>query len=276
MASIDVRGDLYKMQVELATPVNYQLPLGESLILLNPYLGQKICLSYQGQIHCVHCGRLTKKSFNQGYCYPCLTRLAQCDRCIVSPETCHYDAGTCREPAWGEQHCMRQHYVYLANSSGLKVGITRAENIPSRWIDQGAIQALPILVVASRYQSGLAEVLFKQHIADKTNWRTMLKGQLDELDLIGARDDLLERLAPEISTLQERFGLQAIQACGVEKQAEIEYPVLEYPVKVTPLNFEKTPLIEGTLLGIKGQYLILDTGVLNIRKFSGYQVSFVA
>ena len=276
MEAIDTRGSLHKMQVELSAPVNYQLPLGDQLVLLNPYLGRTIRLSFSGDIGCVHCGRATKKSFNQGYCYPCMIKLAQCDRCIVSPETCHYHQGTCREPEWGERNCMRTHYVYLANSSGLKVGITRAENVPSRWIDQGAVHALPILAVQSRYQSGLVEVLFKQHIADKTNWRTMLKGQVDELNLIEARNDLLHRLTPDISALQKRFGLQAIQACDVEQQTEIEYPVLEYPVKVASLNFDKTALIEGTLLGIKGQYLILDIGVLNIRKFSGYKISFAA
>jgi len=276
MRGIDSQGNLQKMQVELAAPVNYELPLGNQLVALNPYLGQKINLCYSGFINCVHCGRATKKSFNQGYCYPCMIKLAQCDRCIVSPETCHYHAGTCREPEWGEQHCMRKHYVYLANSSGLKVGITRAENIPSRWIDQGAVQALPVLAVESRYQSGLAEVLFKQHVADKTNWRTMLKGQVEEMDLTRSRDELLDRLAPDISALQQRFGLQAIQLCDIRQQTEIEYPVLEYPVKVASLNFDKTPLIEGILLGIKGQYLILDTGVLNIRKFSGYKINFAA
>lgn len=269
-------GDLGKMRVVLADPVNYELPVGDDYISLNPYLGNPIILSFCGEIHCIHCGRKTNKSFNQGYCFPCVKRLAQCDRCIVSPETCHYHEGTCREPEWGEQHCMQRHYVYLANSSGIKVGITRGENIPSRWIDQGAVQALPILAVESRYQSGLAEVLFKEHIADKTNWRAMLKGEVDSTDLLQARDELLDKIAPGIAALQDRFGLQAIQPCDADEQTEISYPVLEYPVKVSSLNFDKTPRIEGTLMGIKGQYLILDTGVLNIRKFGGYRIDFAA
>lgn len=276
MSDQQYHGDLSKMRVALDEPVSYKLPVGEDAIPLNPYLGSHVKLSYCGEIHCVHCGRKTNKSFNQGYCFPCVKRLAQCDRCIVSPETCHYHEGTCREPEWGEQHCMQRHYVYLANSSGIKVGITRGENIPSRWIDQGAVQALPILAVDSRYQSGLAEVLFKEHIADKTNWRAMLKGEVDSIDLLQARDELLDKVAPGIAQLQERFGLQAIQPCNADEQTEISYPVLEYPVKVTSLNFDKTPQIEGTLMGIKGQYLILDTGVLNIRKFGGYRIDFGA
>ncbi len=260
------------MQVALDRPVAYQLPLSDELFALNDWLGQKIRLAFQQQIHCVHCGRKTNKSFSQGYCFPCMKKLAQCDICILSPEKCHYDDGTCREPEWGEKHCMQPHYVYLANSSGVKVGITRASNIPSRWIDQGAIQAIPVLAVQTRYQSGLAEVLFKQHIADKTNWRKMLKGQVDKIDLVQARDELLALLANSIEEMQSRFGIQALQICEQAETVDIEYPVLEYPDKISSLNFDKTPIIEGTLLGIKGQYLILDTGVLNIRKFTGYQI----
>lgn len=269
-------GELRKMAVELEAPVQYRLPMGDSGITLNDYLGERIRLDYQGEIHCIHCNRKTNKSFNQGYCYPCLMKLAQCDRCIVSPETCHYHEGTCREPEWGEQHCMRRHFVYLANSSGLKVGITRDTNIPTRWIDQGAVQAIPIISVDSRYQSGLVEVLFKNYIADKTNWRAMLKGQTEEIDMPAARDRLLAQVEPGILALQKRFGIQAIQLCEAPAVTDIQYPVLEYPVKVAALNLDKTPHIEGRLLGIKGQYLILDCGVLNVRKFAGYRVALSA
>ncbi len=269
-----MQGNLRKMHAQLGAPVDYQLPLSDGLFKLNTCLGQKIRLAYQQQIHCVHCGRKTNKSFSQGYCYPCMKKLAQCDICIVSPEKCHYHQGTCREPEWGEQHCMKPHYVYLANSSGLKVGITRSENIPTRWIDQGAIQAIPVLAVQTRYQSGMAEVLFKQHIADKTNWRVMLRGQVDRLDLYSARTKLLRLLADQISDMQNQFGIQSVQSCEQAETVDIEYPVIEYPDKIASLNFDKTPEIEGTLLGIKGQYLILDIGVLNVRKFAGYQVEF--
>jgi len=270
--TVTAQGTMAKMRVALASPVTYDMPLGDQLIAVNPLVGSDIRLHYKGAIHCLHCDRLTKKSFSQGYCYPCFKRLPQCDLCIMSPERCHYDQGTCREPQWGEQHCMKLHYVYLANSSGIKVGITRSKNIPSRWIDQGAVQALPILAVDSRYQSGLVEVMFKQHVADKTNWRTMLKGEIESRDLVAVRDQLLGQCSDEIKALQQRFGLQAIQPLMDGEVVGIDYPVLQYPIKVKSLSFDKTPLIEGTLLGVKGQYLILDTGVLNIRKFAGYTI----
>ena len=140
-----LQGQLHKMRVRLDDPVSYTMALGAQSMPLNPLIGRMIKLSYLGKISCVHCGRDTNKSFSQGYCYPCFQKLAQCDSCIMSPEKCHYDAGTCREPIWGDEFCMQDHIVYLANSSGIKVGITRASQVPIRWIDQGAIQALPIM-----------------------------------------------------------------------------------------------------------------------------------
>ncbi|MBQ0720377.1 MAG: DUF2797 domain-containing protein [Gammaproteobacteria bacterium] len=272
----EISGHLSKMVVELANPVKYFLALDDERVLLNDYLGQRISLNYAGEIHCCHCGRKTKKSFNQGFCFPCLKKLARCDRCIVSPEKCHYEQGTCREPEWGEEFCLAEHVVYLANSSGVKVGITRATQLPTRWIDQGAVQALPIMRVATRLQSGLVEDALRQHVADKTNWRKMLKGDIEAVDLAASRDSLFELCRPELDALNERFGLQALQPVSDGECVDIEYPVLEYPSKVTSQNFDKTPLVEGTLLGIKGQYLILDTGVINMRKFTAYQVSFSA
>ena len=105
------RGALSKMGTRLEQPVQYSLRLGEQDLDLNALLGQGVRLEYLGAIHCSHCGRKTKKSFSQGYCYPCFSKLAQCDTCIMSPERCHYAAGTCREPAWGEQFCMTEHVV---------------------------------------------------------------------------------------------------------------------------------------------------------------------
>ena len=138
------------------------------------------------------------------------------------------------------------------------------------------MQALPIFRVSTRLQSGLVEVLFKEHVADKTNWRKMLKGEVDDLNLLAVRDQLLEKTSESISELQERFGIQAIQAISDGEQLEIKYPVVEYPIKVTSFNFDKNASVEGTLMGIKGQYLILDTGVINIRKFGGYHIEFAA
>ena len=267
------RGALSKMSTRLEQPVQYSLRLGEQDLDLNALLGQGVRLEYLGAIHCSHCGRKTKKSFSQGYCYPCFSKLAQCDTCIMSPERCHYAAGTCREPAWGEQFCMTEHVVYLANSSGAKVGITRATQVPTRWIDQGATQALPIMRVATRQQSGLVEDVLRSQVTDRTNWRAMLKGEAAPLDLAQLAGEIFQACHDGITTLQERFGLQAIQPLSDLAVVDIAYPVLAYPAKVASFDLEKTPVVEGTLQGIKGQYLIFDTGVINIRKFTAYQLA---
>ena len=266
-------GQLRKMRTEHADTVTYEMPLGEERLPMNALLGQALTLSHDGRINCVHCDRKTRKSFNQGYCYPCFTRLAQCDSCIMNPEKCHYDAGTCREPEWGEANCMIDHIVYLANTSGLKVGITRITQVPTRWMDQGAQQALPIFRVQTRYQSGLLESLFRQHVADRTNWRAMLKGEAEAIDLPGERDRLTELVAAGVAALQDTHGVQAIAALADGELRQFNYPVLEYPTKVSSHNLDKNPEVEGTLLGIKGQYLIFDTGVINMRKYGGYHLA---
>jgi hypothetical protein len=168
---------------------------------------------------------------------------------------------------------MTDHVVYLANSSGVKVGITRATQLPTRWLDQGASQALPIVRVATRQQSGFVEDLFRSQVADRTNWRALLKGDAPSVDLTAIRQQLFESCAEGLSALQARFGLQAIQLLNDVAPIEIEYPVEAYPTKIVSFNLDKDPIAEGTLLGVKGQYLIFDTGVINIRKYTSYQLA---
>ena len=256
-----------------ADQVQYAFRLDEQQLPVNPLIGKTLRLEYLGAIHCVNCGRKTKTSFSQGFCYPCMTKLAACDVCIMAPERCHFDAGTCREPEWGQQFCMTDHVVYLANSSGVKVGITRASQLPTRWLDQGASQALPIMRVATRQQSGLVEDLFRSQVADRTNWRALLKGEAPAVDLIAVRKQLFDSCAAGIQMLQERFGLLAIQPLNDAQPVQIRYPVSEYPTKIVSFNLDKNPVVEGTLMGIKGQYLIFDTGVINIRKYTAYQLA---
>jgi len=267
-----VAGNVRKMKSVLEQTVHYSLPVGDTRVELNALIGQRIKLTYAGVINCVACGRKSTKSFNQGYCFPCFRGLAQCDSCIMSPEKCHFHVGTCREPDWGEQNCMIDHFVYLANTSALKVGITRHSQIPTRWVDQGAVQALPIARVSSRRLSGLLEVAIGQSVADKTAWQTMLKGQPEAIDLYAARDSLLAQYEETIAALQTEFGVQALQTLPEAEVVEITYPVSTYPDKVKALNFDKQAVVEGRLVGIKGQYLILDCGVLNVRKFGGYHL----
>ncbi|PPD31584.1 MAG: hypothetical protein CTY19_13760 [Methylomonas sp.] len=263
------------MTTQLAETAMYQLPVGDAALALNPLIGQSIQLRYSGQIFCVHCQKKTSKSFNQGYCYPCFSKLAQCDMCIMKPETCHYAAGTCREPAWGEQFCFQPHVVYLANSSGIKVGITRQSQIPTRWVDQGAVQALPVFQVASRHVSGLVEVALAKHVSDKTSWQQMLKNNVQSLDLPILRDELLAKCADDLAVITQRFGADAIRFLADADPVQIAYPVQHYPNKIKSFNLDKDSLVSGVLQGIKGQYLLLDTGVINIRKYTGYEVEVI-
>ncbi|MBK1874156.1 DUF2797 domain-containing protein [Marinobacter sp. 1-3A] len=269
----DVTGRLRKMPAEAGDPVSYILAIGDARVAMNELIGKPLRFDYDGLIRCINCDRTTKKSFNQGFCYPCFRKLAACDSCIMSPEKCHYHLGTCREPEWGETHCMIEHVVYLANSSGLKVGITRGSQVPTRWIDQGAVDAIPMLRVATRYLSGLVEVACKEHVADRTNWRAMLRGDVTELDLVQERERILALIAGDLAALREEHGQDSIREVG-EQGLELSYPVQTWPEKIKTHNLDKTPEVEGVLEGIKGQYLILDTGVINIRKFTGYEVRF--
>ena len=265
-------GNIEKMVTQLGEPVEYHLPIGDDSLAINPYLDRQLTIRYSGEIHCVACGTKTKKSFSQGFCYRCCTKLAQCDMCIMKPETCHFHLGTCREPEWGEEHCMIPHYVYLANSSGVKVGITRTSQVPTRWIDQGATQAVPILKVKTRRISGLMENALKRFVTDKTNWQAMLKGQAPDVDLKARRDDLLGQISDQIRDVQAEFGEDAVELLD-EAVVNIDYPVLTYPSKVKSFNLDKNPEAGGVLQGIKGQYLMFDTGVINLRKYTGYHLT---
>jgi hypothetical protein len=274
---MQITGHIKKMRASLEDTIQYHLPMDDQLVDMNELLGSHIQIQYNGLIHCSHCGRKTNKSYSQGHCYPCMQSLASCDMCIMKPETCHYDQGTCRQPEWGEQNCMIEHVVYLANSSGLKVGITRHSQIPTRWIDQGAIQAIPMFRVKTRKQSGLVEDALKAFVADKTNWRAMLKGEVELLDMQAMREKMLTDALPILEKLSMSEGAEAekepFYQVSTEEATSLNFPVLKYPTKIKSFNLDKTPMIEGTLEGIKGQYLIFDTGVINMRKYSSYQLS---
>ena len=284
---MELQGVCQKMHAALTQPsvtdsaekqanVEYKFILDNTAVALPFALGEQVEIEWTGQIYCVSCGTKTNKSFSQGHCFRCFKTKASCDLCIMKPETCHYHLGTCREEDFAQQVCFQPHIVYLANSSALKVGITRISQMPTRWLDQGATQALPIMQVGSRRLSGHIETMFASEIADKTDWRKLLKGEAAPLDLIEARNHLLESFAPKITQIRDQFAEslefdEGLEVLDAEQHAFI-YPVLQYPEKIKSHNLDKTPKIQGTLQGIKGQYLILDTGVINIRKYSGYEL----
>ena len=259
-------GHIQKMHTTLKDGnAQYRLSIGDDEVAMNALIRREISLKFNGAISCSNCGAITKKSYSQGFCFPCCRDLARCDLCIMKPETCHHHLGTCREPLWGLENCFAPTIVYLTNSSGIKVGITRKGNIPSRWIDQGAVQALPILEVDTRLKSGQIEVALKAFVSDKTNWRKMLKNEIETLDLALIGNDLLKKIPNLIDELAAKVLDNEVLT--------INYPVVEYPSKIVSLSFDKTPEITGILQGIKGQYLLLDCGVLNIRKFGSYNIT---
>ncbi|MBS0351710.1 MAG: DUF2797 domain-containing protein [Proteobacteria bacterium] len=250
----------------------YSLILNEATVELNDYIGKSLEITFTGKIYCIQCGRKTSRSFQQGHCYPCMQRLAECNYCIIHPEKCNVVHGPCPENDWAHAQCSQPHIVYLANSSGLKVGITRQNNTDTRWIDQGASQALPIFKVANRYQSGAIEVCLKQFINDKTDWRKMIKQSAPPIDLIAERDRLWALAKNTLQPVLDSFSENEILFLPNEPVVALEFPVNQYPPKIITWSFDTTETISGKLQGIKGQYLLFEAGVINVRKFSGYEI----
>jgi len=256
-------GILHKMKVQLGTQVDYQLEL-EELIRMNELVGNELKLTWNGQIFCSSCGKITKKSFGDGFCYPCFMSAPEAAPCIIRPELCRAHLGEGRNSEWELRNHNVPHVVYLAASDIVKVGITRGEQVPTRWIDQGASAAIRLAETPNRYEAGILEVALKDFFADKTNWQRMLKNEIDEqIDLVEEKWNLHDQLP---SDLTHYFSEN-------DEVTEIHYPVLEFPQKVKSLSFDKTPVVQSKLMGIKGQYLIFSGGeVLNIRKHTGYRV----
>lgn len=230
---------------------------------VNDLLGKKIKLNFSEEIRCVDCGKFTKKSFNQGSCFSCFSNLASNDFCILKPETCHFHLGTCREPEWGKSNCFKKHTVYLANTSGVKVGITKENPVSKRWIDQGAMYAIPILEVESRREAGLVEIEFANFVTDKTSWQKMTSSDSDEIDLVKKRAELLQKI--NLKNILSNFTLSK-----ENNETKIKYPILSYPKKKISYKVSKEKPIEDTLVGIKGQYLLFENGVINLRSYEGY------
>lgn len=257
-------GVLKKMQTEFGNPIQYYLVFENSFLNVNQLLNNNIQISFLGY-QCLNCGK-KKKIFRQGFCYDCFYSSASVGDWIIRPElsTAHLGIAD-RDLVYEEKVQLQPHIVYLALSSEVKVGVTRKTQMPTRWIDQGANEAITIVEVPNRYLAGITEVALKSHYADKTNWRKMLTNSVEHVDLVKERLKL-ENLIP--SEVQEYFYSQK------NDLYEMHYPVLEYPKKVSSLSLDKTPNFEGKLAGIKGQYLIFDNGtVFNIRSSEGYVVS---
>ncbi|MEL7529994.1 MAG: DUF2797 domain-containing protein, partial [Bacteroidota bacterium] len=262
------RGNLRKMSSQLGDTVQYSLTLGEDTFLVNDWIGKPIKLAFQGEINCRICGRKTNKSYGQGFCFPHFQKAPENSPCIIRPELCEGHLGNGRDPEWEQTHHVKPHVVYLALTSGVKVGVTRHDQVPTRWIDQGAWKAVQIANVPYRRLAGEIEVALKDHMSDKTNWRKMLSNQMNtELDL-----------AEEIEKAQSLLPAEYQEYIVPQSEiTEITYPVEAYPEKVKSLKLDKIPEITGTLQGIRGQYLILDEGrVINLRSHTSYLIEWSA
>lgn len=255
------------MITEIGSPVQYYLDMGDDFLIMNQLLDKKMSIRFE-KYQCLNCGE-DKKIFRQGFCYDCFFKMPQAGDWVMKPELskAHLDIED-RDLEFEKELQLQPHVVYLANSSDVKVGVTRKTQIPTRWIDQGAHEAIVIVEVPNRYLAGIAEVALKDHVSDKTNWRKMLTNDIVDLDLNAEKERLSEFLPDEIKPYYSEFK---------SKEMEIEFPVLKYPVKINSLNLDKTQSYTGTLKGIKGQYLLFEDGtVFNVRNFEGFVVEVEA
>ena len=259
---IKLEGNVKKMKAENKGVIQYSFVLSDQITPINEYIGATISLKWNGIINCVKCGNKTKKSFFQGFCYPCFITAPESSECILRPELCQAHKGISRDMEWSKRYCLSNHYVYLSLTSGIKVGVTRYSQIPTRWIDQGAIKALKIARTPNRYLAGAIEVKLKDFVSDRTSWQKMLKNDADkETDLYQYRETLKNNLSADLKEY----------ILDVEKEQSLKYPVAQYPEKIKSINFDKVEEYEGILTGIKGQYIYIDNQyVVNMRKYSGY------
>lgn len=259
---MEYQGNILKMRSELANPIKYFLPVGDKEIDMNALIGRNIRFKFEGQINCISCGRRTKTSFHQGFCYSCYQTSPEASETIMRPELSKAHLGIARDMDWAKEHDLIDHYVYLALSSELKVGVTRQHQIPTRWIDQGASYAIRIAQTPNRHIAGIIEVFLKKFYTDKTNWRDMLQNKIKKgINLMEEKATAINLLPAELRRYE----------CNNDEITELNYPVTEYPEKVNNLSFDKKAIIEGELKGIKGQYLLLgNNNVVNVRKHNGY------
>ena len=256
-------GVLRKMRTEMGQPIQYYLVFETDFLNLNQLLDKELNIEFI-KFQCLNCGE-NLPIFRQGFCRRCFYETPAAGDWIMRPElsTAHLEKED-RDLAYEKKVQLQPHIVYLANSSNVKVGVTRKSQIPTRWIDQGAHEAIEIVETPNRYLAGITEVALKEHVSDKTNWRKMLTNSLEDVDLVAWRSKLKQYIPAEA---QDYF---------IENQGEthLQFPVIRYPDKVKSLNLGKTPKYSGVLKGIKGQYLLFeDNTVFNVRGNEGYYVA---
>ena len=245
-------GNIRKMRTELSDEVQYTLPLYEvieplEMVSMNQFIGQEISLQFENEINCVVTGKRIKKAYGDGMSYDAFMSSPMASPSIIRPELSRIHEGIAlRDKEWEEKHHLTPHLVYLSLTSEVKVGVTRETNIPYRWIDQGAVEAIILAEVPYRQLAGAIEVALKEYRSDKTNWRKMLKNEYEPTNLLDHKDELIAYLDEDL----QQF------ISDNDEITKIKYPVMSYPIKVTSMKLDKIPLIEKKLKGIKGQYLI--------------------
>ena len=254
-------GQIVKMTTKFDHPIGYSLPIGNEFIQLNEFIGHEITIDFKGDIYCIECNTKIKKTFMQGFCYPCFINSPYTSECILKPHLCQAHDGIARDMDWAKKYCLDTHYVYLALTSNLKVGVTRSTQIPTRWIDQGAHFAIKFAKTPNRYLAGLIEIEISKHISDRTQWTRMLKKDFEYCDLKEKKEHY-KKLLPK--KLQEYISQN-------EQIFELQYPDYAKFNTIKSVNLDKTPQVIGQFTGIKGQYLIIDNKyVMNVRKYTGY------
>ncbi|MBO6516275.1 MAG: DUF2797 domain-containing protein [Bacteroidia bacterium] len=257
------------MATRLGDEVEYGLRLYDVLdpkevIPLNEAVGKDFRMSFEHQIHCVVTGKKIKKAYGEGMSYDAFISAPEASPSIIRPELSRIHEGIAlRDFEWEMKNHMTPHTVYLAQTAGVKVGVTRNTQVPTRWIDQGAVKAIRLAETPYRQAAGLIEVALKDYISDKTSWQKMLKGELIEQDMHALKEEMKQYVPTNL----------AQYISSNDELVELTYPVLANPPKVKSIKLDKVPFIEKKLMGIKGQYLMFDDGsVLNVRSHSGYRV----
>ncbi len=255
-------GVLRKMQTEIGNPIQYFLVFDNDFLNVNQLLDKEIQIDFI-KYQCLNCGR-ERPIYRQGFCKSCFYDSPAAGDWIMKPElsTAHLDKED-RDLEYEKKVQLQPHIVYLANSSNVKVGVTRKTQVPTRWIDQGAHEAIEIVEVPNRYLAGITEVALKAHVSDKTSWQKMLTNRIEDVNLVDWRN----KLKPNVPDKVLDYFIDS------NSETHMDFPVLQYPEKVKSLNLERTPSYRGVLKGIKGQYLIFeDNTVFNVRGSEGYYV----
>lgn len=256
------KGVLSKMQTEFSNPIQYYLVFKNEFIHINQLLNKTISIKKVGT-QCLSCGQHLP-IFRQGFCKTCFFEKPTAGDWIMRPELSKAHLGQAdRDLEYEQKMQLQPHIVYLANSSNVKVGVTRKGQVPTRWIDQGAHEAIEIVEVPNRYLAGITEVALKEHIADKTNWRKMLKNDIEDVDLKATRDELSQYIPDEVKSYFIKHN----------EETHLKFPISSYPEKPKSLNLNKTEFYLGKLTGVKGQYLLFeDETVFNVRSNEGNMV----